>query len=194
MRPFSFEETELKGAYFVKCFNSSDPRGSFTKTFERSVFENAGIHFDMFESFVSTSSKNVIRGLHFQTRNPQSKYVSVVSGKALDVIVDLRKDSETYKKWAAFELSAENGCGLYIPAGFAHGFLSLEDDTAMFYQCEGKYDKETDTGITVFDRDIAIDWPVSREEVTLSDRDKTFKDLKYFEENNLLNEFRVKNG
>nr|MCR4648698.1 dTDP-4-dehydrorhamnose 3,5-epimerase [Lachnospiraceae bacterium] len=136
----------------------------------------------------------VVRGLHFQTRNPQSKYVCVVSGKAWDVIVDLRKDSDTYKKWAAFELSAENGCGLYIPAGFAHGFLSLEDNTAMLYQCEGKYDKETDTGITVFDKDIAIDWPVLHEEVTLSDRDKTFMDLKYYEDNDLLNEFRVKNG
>ena len=193
MRPFSFEKLDLKGAYLVNCFNSSDVRGSFTKTFERSIFENAGIRFELSESFVSASSKNVVRGLHFQTRNPQSKYVCVVSGKAWDVIVDLRKDSETYKKWAAFELSAENGCGLYIPTGFAHGFLSLEDNTAMFYQCEGKYDKETDTGITVFDKDIAINWPVSRDEVLLSDRDKTFRDLKYFEDNDLLNEFRVKN-
>lgn len=125
----------------------------------------------MNETFASRSIKNVIRGLHFQLNAPQAKIVSVLNGRVWDVIVDLRKDSPTFKKWTAGELSADNHRAFYIPAGFAHGFASLEDDTIMLYQCEGKYDKETDTGIIYNDPEIGVDWPVSEDKAIHSDRD-----------------------
>ncbi len=168
---FEFEELPLKGAYLINCFYAGDRRGGFTKCFEKTIFQNAGIRFQLDDSFVSCSSKNVIRGLHFQTENPQAKLVSVVSGRAWDVMVDLRIGSPTFGKWVARELSADNHLCLYIPRGFAHGFASLEDETVMLYQCDGKYDKETDTGIRFDDPEIGIQWPVNEEVAIHSTRD-----------------------
>ena len=141
---FRFEELPLKGAYLIEYFSAGDRRGEFSKYFEKGVYMDGGLTFEVYESFFTVSSKNVVRGLHFQKHSPQAKLVSVVSGKTWDVIVDLRPDSPTYKKWCGTELCRENHRAVYIPRGFAHGFASLEDDTVMLYQCEGKYDKETD--------------------------------------------------
>ncbi len=171
MSGFEFQELKLKGAYLISNFYAGDNRGSFTKNFEEDIFAASGIAFHLNESFVSCSAKNVIRGLHFQTHNPQAKLVSVVAGRVWDVIVDLRPDSETFKQWIAHELSAENHLSFYVPRGFAHGFLSLEDNTVMLYQCEGKYDKETDTGIRYDDLDIGIVWPIDLKIAIHSDRD-----------------------
>lgn len=168
---FEFRELELKGAYRITSFYAGDSRGGFTKTFEKDFFEAAGILFTLNETFASRSAKNVIRGLHFQTNNPQAKLVSVISGRAWDVIVDLRPESPTFKQWTAHELSAENHLSFYVPRGFAHGFASLEDNTIMLYQCDGKYDKETDTGIRFDDPDIGIQWPVDEKEAIHSERD-----------------------
>ncbi len=98
MPGFEFHELDLKGAYLISSFYSGDCRGGFTKTFEKDVYAKAGIMFKLSETFASHSMKNVIRGLHFQTRHPQAKLVSVLAGKVWDVIVDLRPNSETYKK------------------------------------------------------------------------------------------------
>ena len=127
MASFEFEKLELNGAYIIHNFFVGDNRGGFTKSFEKDVFREQGINFKLNETFVSVSMKNVIRGLHFQTMNPQAKLVSVISGKVWDVIVDIRPESSTYKKWVSRELSLENHQGLYIPKGFAHGFASMED-------------------------------------------------------------------
>lgn len=171
---FEFQELELKGAYLIKNFYAGDNRGGFIKTFEKDFFKAAGIEFSLNETFVSCSMKNVIRGLHFQTHHPQAKLVSVVAGKVWDVIVDLRLDSPTFKKWISHELSVENHLSLYIPRGFAHGFASLEDGTVMLYQCDGKYDAKTDTGIRFDDPEIDIKWPIDLEKAIYSERDMKF--------------------
>lgn len=166
-----FYSTGLNDVFCFEYFFRGDNRGGFSKTFEKSIFNEAGIKFDVTETFSSKSSKNVIRGLHFQTHYPQAKIVTVISGSIWDVIVDLRPESTTYKKWISFELNENNHRGLYIPRGFAHGFASLEDNTVMLYQCDGKYDPETDTGIRFDDPDIGIDWPIDESVAIHSDRD-----------------------
>lgn len=168
---FGFQELDLKGAYLISSFYAGDNRGGFTKSFEMDIYKDAGIEFILTETFASRSMKNVIRGLHFQTHNPQAKLVSVVAGAVWDVIVDLRPDSPTFKQWRAHELSADNHLSFYIPRGFAHGFISLENRTVMLYQCDGKYDKETDTGIRFDDPDIGIEWPVDTNSAIHSSRD-----------------------
>ncbi len=168
---FEFQELELKGAYLIRNFYAGDNRGSFTKNYERDIYKAGGINFQLSESFTSLSAKNVIRGLHFQFSNPQAKLVSVVSGRLWDVIVDLRKGSQTFKQWKAQELSAENHLSFYIPRGFAHGFLSLEDNTVILYQCDGKYNSETDTGIRYDEPEIGIEWPIELDNSIHSERD-----------------------
>ena len=108
MSQFKFSKLPLEGAYLIDNFYVGDNRGGFTKYFEKDIYGNAGIRFSVNETFASISAKNVIRGLHFQTNNPQAKLVSVVRGKVWDVIVDLRVQSPTYKKWISAELSIEN--------------------------------------------------------------------------------------
>ena len=183
MGGFEFKKLELEGAYLISSFYAGDNRGGFTKSFEKDFFLNAGIPFTLNETFASRSMKNVIRGLHFQTHNPQAKLVSVVAGKVWDVIVDLRIDSSTYKKWIAQELSAENHLCFYIPRGFAHGFASLEDNTVMLYQCDGKYDKDTDTGIRFDDPEIGIKWPIEQRKAIHSERDLSLKSFREYAEN-----------
>lgn len=168
---FEFEKLELDGAYLIENFHVGDCRGGFTKCFEKEIYAQAGIQFNLNESFASVSAKNVIRGLHFQTYNPQAKLVCVLQGKVWDVIVDLRPESITYKKWVGVELSAENHRALYVPRGFAHGFASLEDGTVMLYQCDGAYDKGSDTGIIYNDPELAIIWPIEEELGIHSERD-----------------------
>ena len=178
MAAFSFSPANLKDAFVIEGFSVEDKRGGFCKPFEKDVYKEHGISFSLNETFYSRSEKNVIRGLHFQTNNPQAKLVCVLAGKVWDVIVDLRPDSPTFKQWESFELSAENHKCIYVPRGFAHGFLSLEDDTVMLYQCDGKYDKETDTGIIFNDPEIGINWPVDEGLAIYSQRDLTFGTLK----------------
>lgn len=181
MTEFKFEKLDLEGAYLITNFSIGDNRGGFTKCFERDIYRHAGIDFQLNETFISVSAKNVIRGLHFQINNPQAKLVSVPKGCVYDVLVDLRPESPTFKKWRGFELSDRNHRALYIPRGFAHGFLSLEDDTLMMYQCDGAYDKETDTGIRFDDPDIAVKWPVVYLNETIhSERDLNLMSFKEY--------------
>ena len=183
MMPFNFEKMRIKDAYIIDCFSVGDLRGGFSKIFEKDLFFRNGIEFSVTETFASVSSKNVIRGLHFQLKNPQAKIVSVISGKAWDVIVDLRKESESYRQWAAVELSAENHKAVYVPRGFAHGFVSLEDNTTMLYHCDGVYDLETDTGIRFDDPNIGIKWPIDENVAIHSKRDMNLMSLAEYEVN-----------
>lgn len=171
MSAFHFTPLKLEGAFLIENFSVGDNRGGFTKCFEKDIYEKAGISFQLNETFASTSAKNVIRGLHFQLNQPQAKLVSVVHGKVWDVIVDIRPESKTFGKWVSAELSAENHKALYVPRGFAHGFAALEDDTIMLYQCDGAYNKETDTGIRFDDPEIGITWPVDESVAIHSERD-----------------------
>lgn len=191
MPGFDFKNMELVGAQLIENFSVGDNRGGFTKCYEKDIFADAGIDFQLNETFASASAKNVIRGLHFQLNNPQAKIVCVLNGKVWDVIVDLRRGSPTYKKWQGVELSAENHRGIYVPRGFAHGFLSLEDNTIMLYQCDGAYDKGSDTGIRFDDRDIGILWPVALGNTIHSARDLQLMSFEDFEKNYLYEGYYV---
>lgn len=171
MKAFQIEKLELEGSCVIHNFFSKDSRGGFMKLFERDIYAAGGIDFALNETFVTVSSRNVIRGLHFQRNRPQAKVVSVVQGKVWDVIVDLRPDSDTFRQWLGVELGGDQHKSLYVPRGFAHGFAALEDQTIMVYQCQGAYDKETDTGIRFDDPDLGIRWPVDLTEAIHSERD-----------------------
>ncbi len=181
MAQFEFQKLNLEGAYIITNFSVGDNRGGFTKFFEKNIYKDNGIDFSLNETFISVSAKNVIRGLHFQTNNPQAKLVSVPKGKVWDVIVDLRQESPTFKQWCGYTLSSENHKALYVPRGFAHGFIALEDETLMMYQCDGAYDKESDTGIRFDDEDLCITWPVDNLDLTIhSERDLKLKSFKEY--------------
>lgn len=161
MESFSFEPIRIPGAYIIHSFYVEDNRGSFVKSFEKDIFAEHGISFSCNEDFISHSTKNVIRGLHFQLYHPQTKIVGVISGKVFDVIVDLREESETYGQWEGVYLSDQNRTSLFIPRGCAHGFIALSDDSIVSYKCDGKYDKNTDTGVLYCDPEIGITWPIN---------------------------------
>ncbi len=180
---FKFTPLYLDGAYVIENFAAADNRGEFQKNFERKIFQDHGIDFALSESFFSNSDKNVIRGLHFQLFHPQAKLVTVLYGRIWDVIVDLRTDSRTYKKWAGIELSRKNHKSLYVPKGFGHGFASLEENSMMLYQCDGRFDKETDTGILFNDPDIGIEWPVDETLAIHSERDLGLMGIAEYEKN-----------
>lgn len=179
---FQFEKMDIKGAYIIKLFYSEDKRGDFIKNYEKKFWEDRGIKFNCSESFLSDSKKNVVRGMHFQLYHPQMKLVNVAKGAIYDVIVDLRKESSTFGRWWGGKLSAEDRTALLIPRGCAHGFLSLEEGSIVHYLCDGKYHKETDTGILYNDLDIAIKWPIENiEDIIVGERDlklMTFKEFR----------------
>ncbi len=167
-------DTKLKGLKEIHPFSAEDERGKLIKTYEKQQYFTYGLDFDTSEIMFSTSHKGVLRGLHFQTKVPQAKIVSVIKGEVWDVAVDLRKGSETCGQWFGAYLS-ENNKALYIPAGFAHGFLALKEDTILMYQCENPYLKEEDTGILWSDSDLKIQWPIDRvNHFIVSKRDQNF--------------------
>ena len=173
---FKFEPGKLDGVKIVYPFYIRDERGYFLKSFERDVFRANGIDFDVHEDFESSSRKGVVRGLHFQSREPQSKLVRAVRGKIFDVVVDLRPQSATFGKWEGVYLDSEIQNALLIPAGFAHGFMVVSENALVSYKCCGKYLKEYDAGIIWNDPDIGIDWPYSQVgEITVSYRDRNFR-------------------
>lgn len=189
MNILSVKELEIQGSYIITSSYYDDLRGSFIKNFEKKELAQNGIDFECSETFLSTSAKYVIRGLHFQTRNPQAKIVGVISGKVFDVIVDLRKNSPTYRKWIGVYLSRENRDSLFIPRGCAHGFISLTDDSIVNYICDGEYDKETDTGIYAFDSDLNIEWPIYN--ITQAIMSKRDRQLMKFEDFDKINPFTL---
>ncbi len=170
---FSFKKTSLEGLVLIQPHCHQDERGYFIKDFEKDEFIKNGIRFDLYESFESMSRKGTLRGLHFQTKHPQGKLIRVTQGAVFDVAVDLRLDSATLGQWEGFYLNAQNHAMIYIPAGFAHGFLALEDDTVMVYKCNDKYSEPHDTGILWRDRELSIDWPLHLigEDLIISERD-----------------------
>ncbi|WP_238916563.1 dTDP-4-dehydrorhamnose 3,5-epimerase [Clostridium sp. YIM B02555] len=181
MHKFFFEETTIKDLFVVTPFYNEDDRGIFVKSFEKDIFKENGIDFVPYEYFETTSKRYVIRGLHFQTENPQAKLIRVPYGRIFDVAVDIRSGSKTFGKWYGITLSSENRKMFYIPKGFAHGFLTLSDIAIVSYLCDDKYSAETDDGIFWGDKDLAIDWPISNEEeITISDRDEKLQAFKKF--------------
>ncbi|WP_166243654.1 dTDP-4-dehydrorhamnose 3,5-epimerase [Paenibacillus turpanensis] len=173
-----FLPTIFEGCYLIRPKSSNDARGQFVKTFHHYEFNHHGIDFQLREQFYSISHKNVLRGLHFQIPPCQHlKLVSCIQGKILDVVVDLRRGTSTYGQHQLFELSGENKEMLLIPIGFAHGFLSLEDNSVMLYNVSSEYSRDHDKGIHW--RTAGIDWPADNPIV--SERDEGFPALKDFE-------------
>lgn len=164
--------TSIDGLYEIVPFFCNDIRGDFAKLFEKGTYANLGLPNEVTETFVSRSNPGVVRGLHFQYRNPQTKYVSAISGRIYDVAVDLRCGSPTFGQWYGTELNEANHKIFYIPAGFAHGFQVLGEKSAVvLYQCCGQYDKGSDSGIRWDDQNISIKWPNMSKPI-VSDRDR----------------------
>lgn len=175
---FAFQETEIPGLIAVTPFNADDVRGCFTKDYSKEMFEANGITHDLAEVFYTTSYKGVIRALHFQRIKQQPKLVRCIHGHVWDVVVDLRKDSPSFKKWLAFDLTGENRQELLIPAGCAHGYLVLED-SIVSYKCGEKFYGEYDDGIMWNDPDIGVEWPLEliggEDKLILADKDKNLQ-------------------
>lgn len=166
---FIVNDVCLSGAKVITPFYVEDDRGYFLKSFEKDIFQKFEIDIDVFESFETYSKKSVIRGLHFQTKNPQAKLIRVIAGSINDVIVDLRENSKTFGQWEVFQLSDENRKQLWIPKGFAHGFCVTSSYAIVSYTCTGKYEIKYDTGIVWDDPELAIPWEISNPIVSLRD-------------------------
>lgn len=180
IQKFEMEDTEFEGLKIVHPFVAYDERGFFMKTYEREFFASHGIVLNNAEDMTSYSRKNVIRGMHFQTKNPQDKYITVAMGTVYDVVVDLRKGSKTFGRWKGIELSDENKLGFYIPAGFAHGFLAVSESVKFSYRCGAKYMPDYDSGICWNDPDIGIDWKYLEGEPIISEKDKGLMTFREF--------------
>lgn len=183
MKELTFSKTTLSGLMVGMPFLAEDKRGFFAKTFEKRKFFDRKINLSPVEEFHTFSHKGVLRGLHFQREHSQDKLVQVLVGAAYDVAVDLREGSPTFGKWEGFELTAENHRLLYIPRGFAHGFLALEEGTLFSYLCGERYDPDSDGGVHWDDPDIAVNWPIDRVgRIILSEKDAALPSLKEFTE------------
>jgi dTDP-4-dehydrorhamnose 3,5-epimerase len=165
-------ETNLKGVLVIKPDVFKDNRGYFYESFNAQKFREHNLDITFVQDNQSMSGKNILRGLHFQVPPfAQGKLVRVIKGSVLDVAVDLRKDSQTYGENYTVVLSEENFLQLWIPPGFAHGFLTLDEETIFAYKCTNYYNKEFDHGIMWNDPDLAINWGIR--DPVLSEKDKT---------------------
>jgi dTDP-4-dehydrorhamnose 3,5-epimerase len=175
-----FIKTKLEGVWLIKPKVFSDERGFFLESYSKKKMEEKGIAEDFIQDNHSLSvEKGVLRGLHFQKPpHTQAKLVRVTKGSVFDVAVDLRKNSPTYGQWESFKLSADNFLMLYIPRGFAHGFLTLEDNTEFQYKCDNYYDKESEGGIIWNDPKLNINWPDI--EPILSEKDRLHLEFEKF--------------
>ena len=167
------KKTSLKGLLIVKQKNNSDNRGNLRETFNNKILKRKFV-FD----YCTTSKKDVLRGFHFQTKFKQSKYVNVVKGKILDVVIDLRKKSKTFGKTYKIILSEKNAISLYIPAGFAHAYYSFDKENIIYYKLDNYYSPRNEHGIRYDDKDLKIKWPKKR--LIVSKKDKNLLSFQEF--------------
>jgi len=182
MEKFKVFGTPIKDLVIIETKVFKDDRGYFIESYNKRDFKEIGLDVEFVQDNHSFSRKGVLRGLHFQLKHPQGKLVRVISGRVFDVAVDLRLNSPTFGQWYGVGLSGENALQFYIPPGFAHGFISLYDDTYFFYKCTDFYYPTDELGIIWNDSDINIQWPINQvEEIIISDKDKklpTFREVK----------------
>ena len=173
------EETKLKDCFIIKDTLFKDPRGFFFESFNQKKFnELTGLNVQFVQDNQSKSTKGVLRGLHFQLgTHAQAKLVRVLEGKVLDVAVDIRPNSETFGQHVAVELTAENETQLFVPRGFAHGFVVLSHTATFFYKCDNFYHKLSEGGIIYNDPQLAINWQLPSEDLLLSEKDLLLKNL-----------------
>lgn len=186
IQKFEFKRTEIDGLIEITPFNADDIRGCFTKDYSKEIFEQNGIKHDLQEVFYTTSYKGVIRALHFQREKQQPKLVRCIYGHVYDVVVDLRKNSPTFKKYLGFDLIGEKHNEILVPAGCAHGYLVLEQ-SIVSYKCSEKSYGEYDDGILWDDKDINVRWPIEKVggkgKIILAEKDKNLQSFEEFIEN-----------
>ena len=174
-----FEKTTIEGLFIIKSSVISDERGYFYESYNKSIFDKNGLDLDFVQDNQSLSHKGVLRGLHFQAPPfQQGKLVRVIQGSVLDVAVDIRPHSPTYGKYESVLLSGENKTQFWIPPGFAHGFVTLEDNTIFCYKCTGPYSKESEGAILWNDPQLNIDWNI--ELPIVSSKDQEAELFEYF--------------
>lgn len=176
-----FQDTSVAGCWRIATTLVEDERGSFARAFEKRQFEARGLETSFVQSNVAFSrARATLRGLHLQTgSHAEAKLVRCVQGAAYDVVVDLRPESPTYRRWHGMVLSARNHLAVYAPPGTAHGYLTLEEDTRMLYHVSQEYEPAAEIGIRWDDPDIGIGWPI--EPAVMSDRDRalpTVRDIR----------------
>ena len=165
--------TKFKGLYIVKQKDNTDKRGSLRETFNAKIIKKKFV----FE-YCTISKKNVLRGFHFQTKSKQSKFINVVKGKILDVVVDLRKNSKTFGKVFKIILSKKNALGLYIPAGFAHAYYSYEKENIIYYKLDNYYAPQYESGIIYNDKNLKVRCPSKK--MIISKKDKILPTFTFF--------------
>ena len=171
---FEFKKCEIEGLYEIQPKIFGDNRGYFLETYSEKDFFEAGLTMKFVQDNQSRSTKNVLRGLHFQTRHPQGKLVRALEGKVYDVAVDLRLGSATFGKHYGVVLDSEKQNMFYIPEGFAHGFYVMSETAEFVYKCTNYYDPTSEHSILWNDPDIGIEWPlVNGVKVNVSDKDAT---------------------
>lgn len=178
--PFTFNKTEIEGLMVIEPHMYMDNRGVYKKYYEKNVFAENGITCEFNESSDLYSKKGALRGLHYQTIDSQAKLIHVIAGVLFDVALDLRQGSTTFGKYHTELLKAEENKVLYIPEGFAHGFISLTDDTVFSYQCTGKYVPDACGGIRWNDPELDIPWPLNEygvSDVIATEKDKNWPTL-----------------
>jgi dTDP-4-dehydrorhamnose 3,5-epimerase len=163
-------QTRLPEVLIVKPRVHEDPRGFFMETYRRNLLADAGIPDQFVQDNHSRSSRGVLRGLHYQLRHPQAKLCRVVQGEVLDIAVDVRAGSPTFGKWVSVLLSAENYLQLYIPKGFAHGFVVTSETADFLYKCSDYYDASDDRGVLWNDPAIGINWQTASPQLSEKDR------------------------
>ena len=166
-------ETKLRGCFIIEPKVFKDPRGYFFESFNQNKFnELIGKTIDFVQDNESFSSKGVLRGLHFQTgAYAQAKLVRVIEGAVLDVVVDMRKESPTFSEHFSIELSEDNKRQLFVPKGFAHGFIVLSETAIFSYKCDNFYDKASEQGLRYDDPSLGIDWKLPANEFIVSEKD-----------------------
>ena len=177
----NFTENKIKGLYIIEPKLWRDDRGYFYESYSKKYFEDEGIIADFVQDNQSLSQKGTLRGLHAQ-KNPsaQGKLVRVIRGSVMDVAVDIRTNSPTYGQCMSIELNEENHKMLWVPPGFLHGFVTLEDNTIFTYKVTNLYDKDSEIGTLWNDKDLNIDWGIDPSEVILSEKDKQLPAFKNF--------------
>jgi dTDP-4-dehydrorhamnose 3,5-epimerase len=173
--PFLFKLLSIPEVILIEPKIFTDNRGYFLESFKSSDFLLNKIPNYFVQDNLSFSRKNVIRGMHFQKKPmEQGKLVSVIKGRVLDVVVDIRRESPTFMKWIAVELDDRQHAMLYVPEGLAHGFLSLTEEVYLLYKCTKEYDPKLDSGIRWDDPDIGIDWPVNNPIISEKDHQSPY--------------------
>ena len=172
-----FKETKLKGAYVIELEPMEDERGYFSRSFCQTEFKENGLNPCVAQCNVSyNKNKGTLRGLHYQVApHQEAKLVRCTMGAIYDVMIDLRPESATFKQWVGDELTAQNCKMLYIPEGFAHGFLTLEDNSMVFYQVSEPYHPECERGVRWDDPVIRVSWPIKN--CIISSKDRQFPDF-----------------